>query len=304
MVIQKKHNRLTRLSKPIPQKLSLRKAILDSIYILIGVLLSTVGLKGFLLPNHFLDGGVIGISLLATILTKWNLSLLLVIINIPFIFMGYVQISKNFAIKSFVSIVALALALEFLEFGIITDDKFLISLFGGFFLGCGLGFSIRGGCAIDGTEVLAIFFSRRSPLSVGDIMLFFNVVLFSVAALFTNLEIAMYAILTYFAASKTVDFVIHGFEEFTAMTIVTPHYKEIKEMVIQNFGTGVTVFNGKSGYDHEAQQYDDIEIIYVVITRLQTAKLKSEIAKIDPYAFVVQGVVEDIKGGDLKPKVH
>lgn len=302
MVLQKKHTRLTRLSKSEPVQLTLRKTIFDTVYIILGVILSTIGLKGFLIPNGFLDGGVIGISLLASLLTGINLSILLIIINIPFIIMGYKQISLNFAIKSFASIVALAISLEYWEFVMITDDKFLIAIFGGFMLGCGLGFSIRGGCAIDGTEVLAIFFSKRSPLTVGDIMLLFNVMLFSIAAFFTSIEIAMYAILTYFAASKTMDFVIHGVEEYTALTIVSPHYQEIKEMVIKKFGLNVTVFNGKSGFNINVTQHDDIEIVYVVITRLQTSKLKSEIQRIDPYAFIVQGLVENIKGGELKPQ--
>jgi uncharacterized membrane-anchored protein YitT (DUF2179 family) len=296
MVIHKKHTRLNRLAKSEPAEASIKGLVSDAIYIFLGVVLSTIGLKGFLIPNGFLDGGVIGISLLGSVVSGINLSVLLVAINIPFVIMGYKQISYNFAIKSLISIIALAFALEYWEFRTVTEDKFLIAIFGGFALGCGLGFSIRGGCAIDGTEVLAIFFNKRSALSVSDIMLIINVLLFSVAAFFTSIEIAMYAILTYFAASKTMDFVIHGIEEYTALTIVSPHFEEIKEMIIRKFGVNFTVFNGKSGFSTNIAQHDEIEIVYVVITRLQKFRLKSEIHKIDPHAFIVQGAVEDIKG--------
>lgn len=260
------------------------------------------GLKGFLLPNNFLDGGVVGISLLTNIITGIDLSYLLVIINLPFIIIGYTQISKLFAAKTAAAIFALAVCLSFIDFPLITHDKLLISFFGGFFLGLGIGLSIRGGSVIDGTEVLAIYTSRKTTLTVGDFILFLNIVIFSVAAYLLDIETALYAILTYLVASKTVDFVVHGIEEYTSVIIVSQKSDLIKEAIIKHMGRGVTVLKGKSGFGKQGHRETDIDILYSVITRLELQKLKTEIAKIDHEAFVVENSVNDIKGGMIKKR--
>lgn len=294
--------RLKKLNEQRVRRINVQRALKDFIFISTGVLSAAFGLKGFLLPNNFLDGGVVGISLLINFLTHVDVSYLLVIINIPFIIIGYTQVSKIFAVKTLVAILALALMLSFINFPTITSDKLLISFFGGFFLGLGIGLSIRGGSVIDGTEVLAIYTSRKTALTVGDFILFLNIIIFSVAAYLINIETALYAILTYLVASKTVDFVVHGIEEYTSVMIVSNKSQQIKEAIINNMGRGVTVLKGKTGFGKQGVRDTDIDILYSVITRLELQKLKTEIAKIDDEAFVVENSVNDIKGGMIKKR--
>jgi uncharacterized membrane-anchored protein YitT (DUF2179 family) len=296
------HQRFQQLNALRVKRINFFRAVKDIAFISCGVMSAAFGLKSFLLPNGFLDGGVVGISLLTNVLTGINLSYLLIIINIPFILIGYTQVSKLFAMKTFVAIIALSVCLAFINFPIITNDKLLISFFGGFFLGLGIGLSIRGGSVIDGTEVLAIYTSRKTALTVGDFILFFNIIIFSIAAYLINIETALYAILTYLIASKTVDFVVHGIEEYTSVIIVSQKSQQIKEAIINNMGRGVTVLKGKSGYGKQGHRDADTDILYSVITRLELQKLKTEIAKIDDDAFVVEGSVNDIKGGMIKKR--
>lgn len=243
-----------------------------------------------------------GISLLVNVLTKIDLAYLVFLINVPFVAIAYVQISKMFAVKTFIAIILLALVLAFVEFPLITSDKLLISVFGGFFLGVGIGLSIRGGSVIDGTEVLAIYSSRKTTLTVGDVILFFNIIIFSVAAYLINIETALYAILTYLVASKTVDFVVHGIEEYTSVIIISEKSEAIKNAIIDNMGRGVTILKGKGGYGKTGHRTRDYDVIYSVITRLELQRLKTEIAKIDEEAFVVENSVNDIKGGMIKKR--
>lgn len=284
------------------RRIATERAVKDSIFILSGVAAAAFGLKGFLLPNQFLDGGVMGISLLVNVLTGIDLSYLVVIINAPFIFIAYTQVTRRFAVKTFVAIVALAVALAMVDFPVITHDKLLIAFFGGFFLGLGIGLSIRGGSVLDGTEVLAIYSSRKTTLTVGDIILGFNILIFSAAAYLLNIETALYAILTYLVASKTVDFVVHGIEEYTGVMIISVKSDEIKAAIIDKMGRGVTVLKGQGGYGKKGEHAREYDVIYSVITRLELQKLKTEIAKIDDDAFVVENSVNDIKGGMIKKR--
>ncbi len=284
------------------RRINMERMIKDTIFISLGVLSAGFGLKGFLLPNKFLDGGVMGISLLINIITNISLAYLVFFINLPFVVIAYTQVSKKFAAKTLVAIFLLAVVLRFLEFPIITSDKLLISVFGGFFLGAGIGLSIRGGSVIDGTEVLAIFSSRKTTLTVGDFILIFNIVIFSVAAYVINIETALYAILTYLVASKTVDFVVHGIEEYTSVMIVSEKSEEIKEAITKKMGRGVTILKGKGGFGKKGHQTREYDVIYTVITRLELQKMKTEIAKLDEEAFVVENSVNDIKGGMIKKR--
>lgn len=284
------------------RRINLVRVIKDTFFISLGVLSATFGLKGFLLPDGFLDGGAVGISLLINALTDIDLSYLIIIVNIPFILIGYTQVSKIFALKTFVAIVALAICVAVIDFPVITHDKLLISFFGGFFLGLGIGLSIRGGSVLDGTEVLAIYTSRNTSLTVGDFILSLNIVIFSVAAYLLNIETALYAILTYLVASKIVDFVVHGIEEYTSVIIVSHKSDDIKQAIIGKMGRGVTVLKGKSGYGKQGHREADIDVLYTVITRLELQKLKTEIAKLDGEAFVVENSVNDIKGGMIKKR--
>ncbi|PCJ87305.1 MAG: hypothetical protein COA57_05085 [Flavobacteriales bacterium] len=274
----------------------------DIVFISLGILSAGFGLKGFLLPNGFIDGGVTGISLLTEALTDYPLSVLIVIINVPFIILGYFQIGRSFAVKSVVAIVGLAIALTVIDYPIITSDKLLVAVFGGFFLGAGIGLSVRGGGVLDGTEVLAIYLGRKTGLTIGDLILVFNILIFSTAAYLLSIETALYSILTYLAASKTVDFVIEGVEEYIGVTIISTHSEDIRVMIIEKMGRGVTIYDGKRGYGKRGENLNKTDIIYSVITRLEITKLQTEIQKIDPNAFIVMNSVKDLKGGMIKKR--
>ena len=274
----------------------------DGFLILSGVLSANFGLSGFLLPNRFIDGGVTGISLISAELSGFSFSILLVAINIPFMIMAFSTISRQFAIRSMVAIVLLAISVHLIEFPVITDDKLLISVFGGFFLGMGIGLSIRGGAVIDGTEVLAVFLNRKTSLTIGDVILIFNILIFMVAAIVFSIEIALYAILTYLSASKTVDFIVSGIEEYMGVTIISDKSEEIRLAIIEKVGRGCTIYNGKKGYAKRGQPLKHTEIVYTLVTKLELSKLQNEIDKIDKDAFIIMHSVKDAKGGMIKKR--
>ena len=282
--------------------LLLRVRIKEAIFLILGVISASIGLKGLLLPNQFLDGGAMGVSLLTQFLTGINLSLLILLVNAPFIIIGARQISVAFAVKSSLAILALAALVHFIELPVITEDKLLIAVFGGFFLGTGIGLSIRGGAVIDGTEVLALSISRRTSFTVGDLIAIFNVVLFSISALVLGLEIAMYSILTYIVASKTVDFIINGIEEYIGVMIVSPESTQIKDQIMHEMGRGVTSFRSDGGFGKKGQSLPDRDVLFCVVTRLEVSKLVLEVEKIDPTAFVIQYPIRDTKGGMIKKR--
>ncbi len=284
------------------QRITIWRQIKDVLFIGIGVVMASLGLKGFLLPNGFFDGGAMGMSLLLELLTPVNLSVLIILVNLPFILLGARQFGYTFALKSTFAIFALAFLVHYIEVPAITADKLLIAVFGGFFLGSGIGFSIRGGAVIDGTEVLAISVSRKSSLTVGDFITVFNVGLFLVAAIFVDLETAMYSMLTYFSASKTVDFIINGVEEYLGVMIMSQHAEDIKSMISHGLGRGVTVLKSDGGYGEKANVLPDRKVLFCVITRLEVTKILLEIEKIDPKAFVIQYPIKDTKGGMIKKR--
>lgn len=281
--------------------ITVKRYIKDFILISIGIFSATFGLKGFLLTNNFIDGGATGISLLITALTNIPLYALIIGINTPFIMLGYKILGKQFAIKTALAITGLALCVAYVNYPNITNDNLLVAVFGGFFLGAGIGLSIRGGAVIDGTEILAIFLSRKFGTTIGDIIIAINVVIFSAAAYFLSIEIALYSMITYLAASKTLDFIVEGIDEYIGVTIVSTHSDEIREMIINIMGRGVTVYSGKRGYGKSGET-KEVDIIYTVITRLELNKLNTEIEKIEPSAFVVMNSIKDTKGGMIKKR--
>lgn len=281
--------------------ITLKRHVKDFILITIAVFCASFGFKGFLLTNHFIDGGATGIALLISALTEIPLHELIIYVNIPFIILAYFAMGKQFAIKTVLAIIGLSICLATVTFPNVTNDNLLVAVFGGFFLGAGIGFAVRGGAVIDGTEVLAVFLSRKLSLTIGDIIILINVFIFSAAAYFLGIEIALYSMITYLAASKTLDFIIEGIEEYIGVTIVSFHSEEIRQMIISKMGRGVTVYSGKRGYGKRGE-IQDVEIIYTVITRLEVNKLKTEIEKIEPNAFVVMNSVKDTKGGMIKKR--
>lgn len=280
---------------------SVKNHVKDALLITAGIFSASFGFKGFLLTNKFIDGGATGISLLISALTQVPLYVLIILINIPFIILGYITMGKQFAFKTALAISGLALCVATVEFPNVTNDNLLVAIFGGFFLGAGIGLAVRGGAVIDGTEVLAIYLSRKLGTTIGDIIILINIIIFSAAAYFLGVEIALYSMITYLAASKTLDFIIEGLEEYIGVTIVSTHSEEIKSMITQKLGRGVTIYSGKGGYGKNGQTLER-DIIFTVVTRLELNKLNTEIEKIEPSAFVVMNSVKDTKGGMIKKR--
>jgi uncharacterized membrane-anchored protein YitT (DUF2179 family) len=289
-----------RLAKRFRQyRTGLYFSLKNAAFIIVGIFSAAFGLKGFLLPNQFIDGGATGISLLLNAVTGYPVWIWLMIVNMPFIILGSNTISKRFAMKATLAIAGLAAVLVFVEFPEVTEDKLLVAVFGGFFLGAGIGLSVRGGAVLDGTEVLALYLSRQSGLTVGDVVFGFNILIFSAGAYFLSLEQALYSMLTYMAASKTLDFLIEGIEEYTGVSIVSSRSEEIRKMIINDMRRGVTIYKGSRGYSTEGPG-QDVNIVYTVVTRLEISKLNAEISKIDPNAFVVMNSIKDTRGGMIK----
>ncbi|MES2762373.1 MAG: YitT family protein [Bacteroidota bacterium] len=299
--VQKEHSRFEIAKGFRELKIVSFRLVKDILLIILGIFSAAFGLESFLLPSKFIDGGATGISLLIAELTTVPIYVLIIAINIPFVILGYKLIGKQFAIKTMAGITGLAICIAFVHFPEVTHDKLLVSVFGGFFLGSGIGLSVRGGAVLDGTEVLAIFLSRKFGTTMGDIIIGINIIIFSTAAYFLSIEAALYSLITYLAASKTLDFVIEGIEEYTGVTIISSHSEEVRSMIINVMGRGVTVYSGKRGYGKRGEG-QNIDIIYTVTTRLELNKLKTELEKIDPNAFVVMNSIKDTKGGMIKKR--
>ena len=264
-----------------------------------GIVLASIGLKAFLLPNGFLDGGVTGIALLVRTQVDINISYLLVIFSIPFLILGYYTVSKRIVLKSIGSILGLALFIHFENFGTITDDKLLISIFGGLFLGAGIGISIRNGSVLDGSEILGVYLNDRFGFSIGQVILLFNIILFIITAYVISTEVALYSILTYIVTAKVTDLTIEGFEDFIGVTIVSKEYKTIKLAIIQELGAGLTSYKGSKGFGSQGHQ-EDFDIIHTIINRIDIKKMHRIIDSIDDNAFIVEFDVNNVKGGVLR----
>jgi uncharacterized membrane-anchored protein YitT (DUF2179 family) len=262
-----------------------------------------MGLKGFLLSSHFIDGGVTGISMLLANIFGFPISILIFILNVPFLWLGYRKLGLIFAIKSTLAIGGLSLCLAFINFPDVTPDKLLTAVFGGVFIGSGIGLAMRGGAVLDGTEIAALLVSKKTQImKVSDVVLILNVVIFGTAAFFISIESALYSILTYLAASKMIDFILNGIEQYTGVTVISVYSEAIRKSITENLGRGVTVYQGKSGYGKDGQINDPRDIIFTVATRFEIPSLKQTILKIDPRAFIVQQSIDDTTGGLLKRK--
>ena len=263
-----------------------------------GILSAGLGLHGFLLPSGLIDGGVTGTSMLLARLSGWPLAILIPLVNFPFIAVGYRHLGRAFAVRSAIGIGGLALALAFIHFPIVTDDRILDAVFGGFFLGAGIGLAVRGAAVLDGTEIAALLISRHSSLmKVGDVILTFNVVLFVIAMAVLGVESALYSILTYMSAARTLDFIIHGIEEYTAMTIMSDHSEFIRRRITGELGRGVTVYRARGGMSG-----DEREILYCVITRLEISRVRTIIREVDERAFVITHPLADVQGGTVRKR--
>jgi uncharacterized membrane-anchored protein YitT (DUF2179 family) len=279
---------------------TVRHELLNTVLIAAGILCAAMGLKGFLLSSNFIDGGVTGVSMLLTKITAAPLALWLPLVNAPFVAMGYRHMGRAFALRSALAIAGLSIVLATVHFPDVTPDLLLTAVFGGFFIGAGIGLAVRGGAVLDGTEIAALIVSKRSALlRVGDVILIFNVALFVAAMAVLGVEPALYSILTYITAARTLDFVIYGLEEFTAITIVSSRSAAIRERITGALERGVTVYKGSGGLSGAEQQ-----ILFCVVTRLEIGKVKAIVRAEDPGAFIVSHALAGAEGGVLKRAAH
>jgi uncharacterized membrane-anchored protein YitT (DUF2179 family)/predicted metal-dependent HD superfamily phosphohydrolase len=277
----------------------------DIVLIIAGVIFSGFALKGFLVPNHFFDGGVTGISLLIHDLYHYNLTVVIFIINLPLIVISYFSVGSRFAFKTFLSIVLLGVCLLLLPDFALTQDKLLISIFGGVFLGIGIGFIMRAGAALDGIEVLALYTLKRTSFTITEIILALNILIFSVAAFNYGIETALYSILTYIAATRMIDYVVEGIQAFTGVTIISGKSEVIKYQLVNKLGRGITVYKGERGFlPGKFEISSECDIIFTVITRLELRKLKNLVYDVDPNAFVFANTIKEASGGVIKRKQH
>src|SRR5947207_6110022 len=277
----------------------------NMLLIITGVSLAVLAMKGFMIPNHFIDGGVTGISILLHAMFDVNISLLVIGINLIFIYLGYKRIGKTFAVQTAIAIALLSVGLIFVNIKPITEDKLLIAIFGGILIGSGMGLVIRGGGVIDGAEVVAVFTRRKTGFSNSEIIMLINSIIFGVAAFQFGIETTMYCIITYFTASRATDYVVDGIEEYTAMNIVSWQQEEVKNFLVNELGKGITVYKGERGYlPGSFETRTDCDIIVTIITRLEIKQIQDALLKIDPKAFIFVESIKEAAGGILKPKAH
>ena len=270
-------------------------------YTILGVFCALVALKGFMMPNHFLDGGVTGLSILAYEFTHVNIGIFLIIFNLPFIYLGHKKIGATFAARAMIAIFLLAILMTYINIPVVTSDKILIAVFGGFLIGLGVGLVIRGGGMIDGLEIIAEYTNEKSGFSTGEIILLINTCIFLTAAIGLGIEAAMYSILTYFTATRTTDYVVDGLEQYTALMIVSKEYEAVKSIIVNDFGKAITVYKGERGYlpGHFNENYD-CDIVMTIATRLEIHRIKQAVLKQDPNAFIYVHSIKEVKGGIVK----
>ena len=264
--------------------------------IAIGILLASVGLKMFLLPNGFLDGGVTGIAILLSELFNFDISYVLLIVSIPFLIIAWYSLSKRIFIKSVLSIISLAVIIHFENFNAITEDKLLIAIFGGLFLGAGIGLTIKNGAVLDGSEILGIYINDRLGISIGKVILLFNAILFTATAILLSIEVAMYSILTFIITAKVIDLMIEGFEDYVGLMIVSKETNKIDKELVKVVGTGTTLYKGTRGTGKSGTQSEN-DIIHTVINRIDIRRTYNLIDTIDKNAFIIEFDVNNIKGG-------
>ncbi|MFD0976866.1 YitT family protein [Salinimicrobium gaetbulicola] len=275
------------------------------IYSILGVISAMIALEAFLLPNHFLDGGVTGISILAEEILNVPFTALLVIFNIPFLYLGYKKIGKTFALRALLSIILLTVLMHYIQIPAVTEDKVLIAVFGGFFIGLGIGLVIKGGAVLDGLEIIAFYTTRNSGFTTGEIILAFNGLIYLGAAYVFDIETAMYSFLVYFSAMKTSDYVVDGFEEFTALTIISKDCEEVKSLIVNDFQKAITVYKGERGYlPHSFEIKYDCDIVMTIVTRLEIHRIKEATLAIDPNAFFFVQRIKEVKGGIGKHTIN
>ncbi|HEY5391160.1 MAG TPA: YitT family protein [Hanamia sp.] len=287
--------------KKVPKPFEIADWLSDAIFIVLGALLAAFSLKGFLIPNGFFDGGITGISLLIHEIYSFDISYVIIIANLPFIIICIYAINLEYALKTFFCILLLGICLYYFPHYSITSDKLLVSIFGGFFLGAGIGLTMRAGCAIDGIEVLALYTWKKTSFTITEIIMAINILIFSIAAFRFGIEVALYSMLTYFTATKTVDYVVEGLEAYVGVTIISGKSEIIKDRLVNEMGRGITIYKGERGFlPGKFDLHSDCDIIFTVITRLEIRKLKNLVSEIDPRSFVFASTIKEASGGIIK----
>lgn len=273
--------------------------------ILIGCSLAILAMRGFMIPNKFLDGGVTGISILFHEVFHWNISILTILLNMPLVYLGYRRIGRTFAVQTVFAVILLAIGLALVEIKPITKDKLLIAIFGGLTMGSGVGLVLRCGGVLDGAEVIAVFTKRKTGFSNSEIILLINAIIFTVAATQFGLETAMYSLITFFTATRAADYVVDGIEQYTAVNIISSKQEEVKNFLVNELGKGITVYKGERGYlPGSFEIKTDCEIIVTIVTRLEVHQIQSAIMEIDSRAFIYVQSIKEAAGGILKAKAH
>ncbi|WP_400195373.1 YitT family protein [Lysinibacillus telephonicus] len=280
------------------RKASISKLVIRIFMVMIGAIVMAVGLELFLVPNNVMDGGIVGVSIIASHLIGLPLGLFIFILNLPFIFLGYKQIGKTFALTTALGITVLSVTTILLHhIHPFTSDLLLATVFGGIILGLGIGIVIRFGGCLDGTEVLAILFNKKLPFSVGEIILFINLIIFTVAGFVFTWEKAMYSIVAYYIAAKMIDIVVQGMEESKSVYIISDEIDEIGRAIMDRLGRGVTYLHGEGAYTG-----DNKKVIFCIITRLEESKMKEIVKSIDDNAFLAIGNISEVRGGRFKKR--
>jgi uncharacterized membrane-anchored protein YitT (DUF2179 family) len=280
------------------RKLPLRKVILRTIAITIGAILMATGLEIFLVPNHVIDGGITGISIMLAHITGWKLGIFIFILNLPFVYMGYKQLGKTFAISTVYGIIVLSIFVSFFHpIPAFTDDILLATVFGGMILGMGVGVVIRNGGALDGTEIMALVITKKLPFSVGQIIMLINVFILGAAGFVFSWDRAMYSLLAYVIASKAIDTVVAGLEESKSVWIISDEAEEIGNAINARLGRGVTYMKGQGAFTGDSKK-----VIFSIITRLEESKLTTIVEDIDPTAFLAIADISEVRGGRFKKK--
>ena len=296
-----KEKHIKTLTEAHQKHLHTTSLVQDVFFLILGVLIAGFGLKGFLVPNHFFDGGITGISLLLNELYHFNLAYVIVVLNVPFIIVGYFSVSGSFAFKTLAAVVLLGVCLLFMPYPTVTSDKLLISIFGGVFLGLGVGLTMKAGCALDGLEVLALYTLKKTSLTITEIILGINILIFSIAAFKFGMETALYSVLTYFVASRMIDYVIEGLQAFIGVTIISGKSDMVKYRLVNDLGRGITVYKGERGFlPGSFEQSADCDIIFTVVTRMELRKLKNLVYQTDENAFVFASTIREASGGIIK----
>lgn len=267
-------------------------------FIVLGAIMAAYAIEAVLIPNNIIDGGVVGISMMIADSTGIALGLLLVALNLPFLYLGYKQIGKTFALSGLFGIVVMSVATRFLHHvEPLTHHEFLSPVFGGLMLGAGIGIVIKNGGLLDGTEAVAILINKKSSFSVGEIVLAVNVMIFSVAWGVYGFDTAMLSLVAYFVAFKTIDLIEKGFSDSKSVYIISENYEEIGSAINDRLGRGVTYLNGEGGFSGNSKK-----VIFAVITRLEETKLKAIILEKDDQAFLAIADINEVRGGRFKKR--